>query len=115
MPKATPKATANRHQRMMEKRSRRAYPQSGNGETSTATEDRMTGSGWRDVATFSSGFEADLAIAQLEAAGIHAVRDNNDTVGIFGPGFQGATARGVTVRVPAEALGQARAVLRPVA
>ena len=73
----------------------------------------MTASGWSDVATFSSGFEADLAVAQLEAAGIRAVRDDNDTVGIFGPGFQGATARGVTVRVPAESLDEARTVLRP--
>jgi len=71
----------------------------------------MTASGWVDVATVASGFEADLAIARLEAAGIHAVRDDNDTVGIFGPGFQGATARGVTVRVPAESLDDARAVL----
>jgi Putative prokaryotic signal transducing protein len=73
----------------------------------------MTVSGWVDVVTFSSGFEADLAVAQLEAAGIRAVRDSNDTVGIFGPGFQGATARGVTVRVPADALDAARAVLAP--
>ena len=74
----------------------------------------MTAPGWREVATFSSGFEADLALARLEAAGITAVRDSNDTVGIFGPGFQGATGRGVTVRVPAEALGEARVVLQDV-
>lgn len=73
----------------------------------------MKPTGWREVATFASGFEADLAIAQLEAAGIPAVRDNNDTVGIFGPGFQGATAWGVTVLVPVGALNDARAVLRP--
>jgi hypothetical protein len=73
----------------------------------------MAVSGWADVATFSSGFEADLAIAKLEAGGIQAVRDSNDTVGIFGPGFQGATARGVTVRVPAESLDEARAALTP--
>jgi hypothetical protein len=74
----------------------------------------MTPAGWREVATFASGFEADVAIAQLEAAGIPAVRDSNDTVGIFGPGFQGATAHGVTVRVPAEALSDARSLLRGV-
>jgi hypothetical protein len=73
----------------------------------------MTPTGWREVATFASGFEADIAVAQLEAAGIRAVRDSNDTVGIFGPGFQGATAQGVTVLVPAGALNDARAVLRP--
>jgi len=72
----------------------------------------MTVSGWVDLATFASGFEADLAGAKLEVAGIPFVRDGNDTVGIFGPGFQGATARGVTVRVPAESLDDARAALR---
>jgi hypothetical protein len=71
----------------------------------------MSESGWRVLATYASGFEADLAMAQLEAAEIPAVRDDNDTVGIFGPGFQGATARGVTVRVPAGALADARAAV----
>ena len=74
----------------------------------------MTVGGWFDVATFASGFEADLAIARLEAAGIRAVRDDNDTVGIFGPGFQGATARGVTVRVPAKSRDDALALLRSI-
>jgi hypothetical protein len=70
--------------------------------------------GWVEVATFASGFQADLAITRLEAAGIRAVRDNNDPVGIFGPNFEGATARRVTVRVSATALDDARAVLRSV-
>jgi putative signal transducing protein len=78
-------------------------------ERSTET---MTAPNWREVATFSSGFEADFAVAQLQAAGIDAVRDDNDTVGIFGPGFQGTNPRGVTVRVPADALDEARAILR---
>ena len=72
----------------------------------------MTTHTWRDVATYASGFEADLAMAQLEAAGIKAVRDDNDTVGIFGPGFQGTNPRGVTVRVLDESLDDARAVLQ---
>lgn len=74
----------------------------------------MTATRWCDVATFPSGFEADFAIAQLQAAGIDAVRDNNDMVGIVGPGFQGATTRGVTVRVLADALDAARAILSTV-
>jgi hypothetical protein len=73
----------------------------------------MVESRWVEVATYASGFEADLAIALLEAAGIPTLRDTNDTVGIVGPGFQGATARGVTVRVPADALTDARNVLTP--
>jgi len=71
----------------------------------------MNESGWRVLATYASGFEADLAMAQLEAAEIPAVRDGNDSVGIFGPGFQGATAQGFTVRVPAAALEDARAAV----
>jgi hypothetical protein len=71
----------------------------------------MSSRKWREVATYASGFEADLAIAQLGAAGIPAVRENNDTVGIFGPGFQGASAMGVTVRVPMELTGLARETL----
>ena len=68
----------------------------------------MNDNGWRVLATYASGFEADLAMAQLEAAEIPAVRDGNDSVGIFGPGFQGTTAKGFTVRVPASALEEAR-------
>ncbi len=71
----------------------------------------MSGTEWRALATYASGFEADFAIAQLEAAEIPAVRSNNDIAGIFGPGFQGATSRGVTVLVPAAALEDARAAL----
>lgn len=71
----------------------------------------MNESEWRVLATYASGFEADLAMAQLEAAEIPAVRDTNDSVGIFGPGFQGANARGYTVRVPASVFEEARAAL----
>ena len=66
---------------------------------------------WRVLATYASGLEADIALALLEAAEIPAIRDNNDTVGIFGPGFQGASARGITVRVPAVELEAAREAL----
>ncbi len=69
--------------------------------------------GWRVLATYASGFEADLAMARLDAAEIPAARDSNDTVGIFGPGFQGATVKGFTVRVPASALEDARAAVSP--
>lgn len=72
----------------------------------------MTEHRWDVVATFRSGYEADLAIAFLEAAGIDAIRDSNtDTSGIFGPGFQGATSRGISVLVQSGALEDARAVL----
>jgi hypothetical protein len=66
---------------------------------------------WVELVTFASGFEADIAMARLEAEGIPAVRDNHAITGIFGPGFQGATAFGVTVRVPSDALDAARSLL----
>jgi hypothetical protein len=66
---------------------------------------------WVPIAVFAAGFEADLALAQLESAGILAVRRDNDTVGIFGPGFQGANARGVAVLVPSDAVAEAKDVL----
>ena len=68
---------------------------------------------WVPVAVYAAGFEADFALAQLESAGILAVRRDNDTVGIFGPGFQGATSRGVAVLVPSDAIEEARSILEP--
>jgi hypothetical protein len=66
---------------------------------------------WVPVATYSSGLEADLALALLDSAGIIAIRRDNDTVGIFGPGFQGSSARGVEVLVPSDAVDEAQRVL----
>jgi hypothetical protein len=71
----------------------------------------MTDSSWVKLATYPSGFEADIAMAQLEASGIPAARDNNDTAGIFGAGFQGATSRGVTVSVPSDMIDEARSAI----
>lgn len=69
----------------------------------------MEEKGWSVLATYSSGLEADIAVGQLEQAGIPALRDSNDAVGIFGASFQGTTPQGFTVRVPTEALADARA------
>jgi hypothetical protein len=44
----------------------------------------MEEKGWSILATYSSGLEADIAMGQLEGAGIPALRDNNNSVGIFG-------------------------------
>jgi hypothetical protein len=68
---------------------------------------------WVTVATYGAGYEADIAIARLDAAGIDAQRRGNDTVGLFGPGFEGRTARGVDVLVPADVVAEARDVLGP--
>lgn len=71
----------------------------------------MNAPGWSVLATYATGFEADFAIAQLEAAEIPAVRDNHESSAIFGVGFQGATSHGYTVMVPSDALEEARAVM----
>lgn len=66
--------------------------------------------GWQKVATFAAQYEADLAVARLEAAGI-PVLVKGPTAGIFGPGQMGPTALGVTVFVPADQLRRAKEVL----
>jgi len=71
----------------------------------------MTSPQWIPVADFASTFEADLAVARLESAGILAVSRGNDIVGVFGPGFAGASARGVRVLVPSDAVDAAREIL----
>lgn len=73
----------------------------------------MTGTrhAWVRVANFGVGWEADLAVARLDAEDIPARATGNDLVGIFGPGFQGATARGFFVEVPAPLVLRARHVL----
>ena len=69
--------------------------------------------GWVAVASFGAGYEADMAIARLGAAGITAVRRGNDIVGLFGPSFEGRSARGVDVLVPSDVVAEARDVLGP--
>jgi len=66
---------------------------------------------WVAVASFGAGYEADIAIARLDAAGITAVRRGNDLVGLFGPSFEGRSARGVEVLVASDVAAQARDVL----
>jgi hypothetical protein len=73
----------------------------------------MTSQRWVPVARFAAGVEADFAVARLDAAGIPAVARGNDITGIFGPGFGGATARGVDVLVLSDAVDAAREILAP--
>jgi hypothetical protein len=67
---------------------------------------------WRKVAEFGAGYEADAAEAVLAAYDIPVLRDGPE-VGIFGPGFAGATAKGVTLHVPADRWDEAKAALDP--
>ena len=66
---------------------------------------------WVLLASYATGIEADIAVAALDAAGIPAHAHGNDLVGVFGPGFQGASARGVRVMVPDSALEDAWSVV----
>ena len=75
----------------------------------------MTTNQWVPVASYAARFEADLAVARLEAEGILAVARGNDITGIFGPGFGGSTARGVLVLVPSDAVDAAREILEEAA
>jgi hypothetical protein len=59
----------------------------------------------------AAGLDAEMLVERLHSAGIDAVIRGNDIVGIFGPGFQGVTARGVDVFVPASSLEDAREIL----
>ena len=63
---------------------------------------------WVKARTYNSGFEAEMAVQTLEAADIPAHVRGNDIVGLFGPGFQGSTARGVDVMVLSSMLEEAR-------
>ncbi len=65
---------------------------------------------WAMVATFSTGFEADIARATLESAGILVMKRGEQT-GIFGPSFQGPVMGGIDILVPAADLEQARELI----
>ncbi len=63
------------------------------------------------LTNLAASLDAEMLVERLHAAGIDAMIRGNDIVGIFGPGFQGATARGVDVYVPASDLDAAREIL----
>jgi len=65
---------------------------------------------WGKAAVFAAATEAELARQQLETAGI-AVALLNDQTGIFGPGFAGPSALGVTVMVPEGDVAEARELI----
>jgi hypothetical protein len=74
----------------------------------TARRDREE---WVVAASYGAAYEADIAAAKLDAAGIPVRVRGNDTVGIFGPNFGGYTARGIDVLVPQAFAADARLLL----
>lgn len=66
---------------------------------------------WAKCHDFGNELEASIAVAILDNAGIPSVIRSNDSVGLFGGGFQGFSAMGVSLLVPSPALAAARTVL----
>lgn len=67
----------------------------------------MAESEWVKLREYAGQIEADLDLGFLDYAGIPTLVRGGET-GIFGPGFAGATARGVSIFVPRERLDAAR-------
>ena len=66
---------------------------------------------WQVVATYGALYEAELAAGRLESAGIPSRIDQQGGVGIFGPGHEGLTVRGVALLVPGAELESAKRAL----
>ena len=66
---------------------------------------------WVVARRYGAAYEAEVAAAVLGAAGIEARVSGRDVVGIFGPGFAGATAHGVELLVPEDRLAEVDEVL----
>ena len=66
---------------------------------------------WEVVATFGALYEAELAAGRLASAGIGSRIDQRGAVGLFGPGPQGRSIRGIALLVPADRLQDARDAL----
>lgn len=67
-------------------------------------------SDWVELATYGTGFEADLAQQSLTEAEIPCLMRGNQA-GIFGAGFQGPVMGGITLYVPSSAVQTARDLL----
>jgi len=66
---------------------------------------------WVVLKTFSTVHEAEIDAGLLRSAGIPARVDVGDSIGVFGPGYQGSVTGGVRLLVPAAVEAQAHAVV----
>ena len=66
---------------------------------------------WIEVASYASGFEADMARQVLEAEEIPVLVQSNSP-GIFGAAFQGKVAGGFVLHVPSPLVDEARTLLQ---
>jgi len=76
----------------------------------TAADDMSERAEWIQVATFSTGLEADIARNTLEGADIPVLVRSN-APGIFGLAFQGVVVGGIALHVPTPEVERARELL----
>lgn len=67
---------------------------------------------WVEVGKFGAVYEAEIAVAALESAGIPAHVGSGAHAGIFGAGWQGFSPGGVAVLVPSDRVEEAREMLQ---
>ena len=67
--------------------------------------------GWVVVAEYGAVYEAEIAAGRLDSVGIISRIDRRSAAGIFGLNHAGASVRGITLYVPAEAVTAAREAL----
>lgn len=65
---------------------------------------------WVAVASYAAVFQAEMAVATLEHAGIPA-QLRGEQAGVFGAGYSGTVTRGVAVLVPESRAVEARRLL----
>lgn len=65
---------------------------------------------WVLLTRVNAGYEADIIVEQLKAAGIPALV-RGPVAGIFGFGFSGPTPQGAAIHVPSDSLDAARQIL----
>ena len=66
---------------------------------------------WERVTTYGTLYEAEIAAGRLKDVGIPVRIDQRGAVGLFGPGHEGRTIRGVALLVPTDRLSEARFAL----
>jgi len=66
---------------------------------------------WEPVASYAALYEAEMAQGRLDSVRIPSRLDQQGGVGMFGPGHQGTSVRGVVLLVPRERLAEARNAL----
>jgi hypothetical protein len=68
---------------------------------------------WIPVTQYAHGYEADIAIARLEAEGILAVKRGDGFTGVICPGYDQRLGYRVQVLVPSDDIEAARRILSP--